>query len=290
MDIVFSLLLVFAGLSAVLIHLKKDQQDKQNQCKQCLDLLINLKILLISIQQHRGLSVGFLHGNASLRPKIRGLENAINQQWILVSQRFPKVRGQPLYEGISSHWGRLQTRWEQLSVSNNIEQHNRLITNLLYLIEDQAANNPHLLFQAKAAGLEIIWKELLETIEAIGQTRAIGMGVVNAGESKALDRIQLKFLIDKAITRLTQLDSRFSSNEQIRGRLKGLKADLAKAKDQSYRLKAFIERYLLTQHCSEVSSDDFFQLATSVIEPLDALFGEAANHLLGQTKQLRSKH
>ncbi|WP_156491858.1 MULTISPECIES: hypothetical protein [unclassified Oleiphilus] len=64
-------------------------------------------------------------------------------------------------------------------MTNNIEQHNRLIINLLYLIENQAESYLPMLSFGRDSGLDVIWKELLETIEAIGQTRAIGMGVVS---------------------------------------------------------------------------------------------------------------
>jgi hypothetical protein len=142
-------------------------------------LVKNLKVLLIFIQQHRGLTTGYLHGDRSLDNAVRQAKQRVDNQWRVIENDHPLIIEDQLFEGISTHWKRLSFRWQQKAVTNNIEQHNRLIINLLYLIENQAESYLPMLSFGRDSGLDVIWKELLETIEAIGQTRAIGMGVVS---------------------------------------------------------------------------------------------------------------
>lgn len=277
--VIVGIVLGFVGVGFYLWQRQEREGKREEPITLALDALGHLKALVIHIQQHRGLTTGYLHGNQNLLTQIQQAAMKVNHQWRYIQDLHPDVANEDLFEGVSSHWERLSTRWKQQTVSNNIEQHNRLITNLLYLIENQAEHNLRLVRYARDTGLDVIWKELLETIEAIGQTRAIGMGVVGAGESTTVERIQLKFLLDKVATRLKLLEEAFGKDSVKMDDKSWSKSYIDAAKDKAGSLQNFVETSLLARTRLEVSSETFFELATSAIEPLDALFGMAAQKM-----------
>ena len=257
--------------------LKKHQHRKLIEVQRSLEKLVALKDLLIHIQQHRGLSTSVLHGNESLKRNLEAKKNTLQGLWKGLLDNYPELFKDSLFEGIYSHWQRLEIRCLELSSSNNIEQHNRLITNLLYLIENQAEENRLLIHFTRQADLEVIWKELLETIEAIGQTRAIGMGLVSEGKSTAVERIQLKYLSDRVCSRLQTLNSAFmhtaasASESETYGNFSA-SACIKTAESKINELQTFINKNLLKAEIGNISGEQFFQLASSAIEPLDTLF------------------
>ena len=241
-------------------------------------LVQKLKVLLINIQQHRGLTTGYLHGDLSLDNAVRQAKMRVDNQWRTIENDHTLITEDKLFEGISTHWQRLSSRWQQ-SVVNNIEQHNRLIVNLLYLIENQAESYGPMLRFGRDSGLDVIWKELLETIEAIGQTRAIGMGVVSAGTSSAVERIQLKFLVEKVSSRLATLESSFNKESKVMENKHWARKFIREARDKADVLLVFIESSLLSGQTKSVSSETFFDLASAAILPLDELFVEAQQQI-----------
>ncbi len=258
---------------------KRHAQAQKNDIIETIDTLTHLKKLLILIQQHRGLSTGYLNGQHNLNNTITQTSNNIDKLWREVNRQFPKIVHDQLFEGISSHWARLKTRWQEQSISNNIQQHNRLITNLLYLIENQAESNPSLTRFARSSGMDIIWKELLETIEAIGQTRAIGMGIIGEGKSTAVERIQIQFLLEKANTRLSHLNEVFIDTINTKWCIDYT----SQAKANAILLNEFVATTFLDSKPKMVShegvSETFFKLASNTITPLDTLFVKATSSL-----------
>ena len=260
---------------------EKNRRDKllRDNARVCLTSLTTLKALLIYIQRHRGLTTGSLHGDASLRGQIQQVASKIDSLWQTTEHDFPAIAEEPLYEGIYSHWQRLNRHWQNQTVGNNIDQHSRLITNLLYLIENQAESNALLIKYGRETGLDVIWKELLETIEAVGQVRAIGMGVVSSGNSSAIERIQLKFLIDKVLSRLSTLNEALLKDSPCLINKEWSKPLISQANEKTNSLFGFIESSMLRGQLCNVSSETFFGLATSAIEPLDSLFNKASNEI-----------
>ncbi|MFT5717315.1 MAG: hypothetical protein ACI9T7_001506 [Oleiphilaceae bacterium] len=288
MMLVITLFLGLVCCSVLFMYqLKKNQRLKQADVQRCLTKLEVLKDLLLHIQQHRGLSTGFLHGDVSLKLNMMSTMNTVKNLWLSLARDYPKLTQDALFEGVSSHWQRLESRCLELTASNNIEQHNRLITNLLHLIENQAEENRLLIRFSRELGLNVIWKELLETIEAIGQTRAIGMGLVSEGKSTAVERIQLKYLNEKVLTRLVALNTSFAGDSGAVNAshvLEKCSVDpfIKTADAKIAELHAFIHKNLLQPKINTISGEDFFQLASSAIVPLNALFNLASNTLKEQ--------
>ncbi|MFT7185895.1 MAG: hypothetical protein ACI84K_001283 [Pseudohongiellaceae bacterium] len=278
------LVLIIAVLNFTFYN-KKQQQIKKQNVRYCLHKLVQLKSLLILIQQHRGQSTAYLHGDQNVFLSILQLRKQVDKQWRTLSTDYPALTTDKLFEGIHNHWDRLKVRFEALQATNNIDQHNRLLNNLLYLIENQAEQNIALTKMSRAAGLGIIWKELLDTIEAIGQTRAIGVGIVASRKSTAVERIQLKFLVDKVNNRLNELEKSLNTSKSLASKPTDInmawsKAFTQQAKINAEQLTLFINNQLLQDKVISISTEAFFNLASNTIKPLDEIFNQTSNRLM----------
>lgn len=284
MIITLSLVLIVVASMLVWFSTNRKKHAEKLELKNCLAQLNSLKSLLIQIQKHRGLTTGYLHGEKTLQTDIKTVRADVNKLWASLVSNHPSLTKDKLFEGISSHWQRLETRALTIEANNNIDQHNRLITNLLYLIENQTEKNSLLVALSREAGLDVIWKELLDTIEAIGQTRAIGMGIVSEGKSSALDRIKLKYLNDRVSTQFESLNKVFLERKPGEKRViilddKHSTSAIKNAQTKISELQSFIETKLLNSSVDSRSGADFFQLASAAIAPLNELFDLASTKL-----------
>lgn len=270
---------IFVAIAATAIYLMRlKQRQKRELCGVILTLnqLDEMKSLLLLIQRHRGLTSGCLQGDDKLKPNIDSTRSECDAHWQALHAARPELREDGLFEGIYSHWQRLRERWPEHEVGNNIDQHNRLILNLLYLIENLAEDSPQLALYARKHGFDMVWKEVLEAIEAIGQTRAIGTGIVASGKSSAVDRIRLKFLMEKVSNHLQQLLQNFSKapgdhSQEVE------RIQFAQARTEI--LMAFTNQYLLADQITDVSAERFFEVASEAINPLDQLFSTVLQRL-----------
>ncbi len=267
------------AIFASLLHRQRQQQQRCAAIRRTLDLLTALKSLLLLMQQHRGLTTGYLVGDKSLEASIRKVRDRIAEKMAAASRSQPALGEDPLFEGICNHWQRLQSHWNTQSVDNNVDQHNRLILNMLYLIENQACENPVLLAHSQRQGYHVIWKELLETIEAIGQTRAIGTSIVAAGETSAIDRVRLKFLMEQVDWRLKLLLKQFHRDldHSVSEPDNYARRTIEEAQSQARILFAFIDKELIQSESIGISTAHFFDLASATITPLDKVYGHLSH-------------
>lgn len=277
-------LLAVTGL-AVTFSLHRNKQRGLNT-KRCLQELADLKQVVILIQRHRGLSCGYLNGDIALDDSITPLQQELNQLWCSFDQAHPHIQQDKLYMGIREHWSRLQGHWRKQVLSNNMEQHNRLILNLLYLIENEAERNALLVKLSRTHGHDIAWKELLDTIETIGQTRATGMAVIAVGECSAVARIKLKFLLDKGQSQLEQIEQHFGKCQASPSEWSLSNASnqhlLKEAQQRTQALFNCIEEQVISTaelSYQQLSAKHFFDLASAAISPLDQLFNQALEQL-----------
>jgi len=241
-----------------------------------------LKKLLTHIQQHRGLSNGELNGDSQLRCRVSEVAKKVEKDWECLKSVDGDVINLDRFTGIYTHWNRLKIRYSGLSVRNNLEQHNRLIMNLLYLIEDVAESHQLDFIRTDVRGSEVIWKELLETAESIGQVRALGTGIVAAGSCDSIQRIRVRFLNEKIKRMLKELITGLQcslDNGSSRELIAPLLDQVSKTEDSINELIILNETELFSQQGIKISSEDYFSLASRCIEPLMTLFDEGLNRL-----------
>lgn len=201
MSVPFSFIFIFVvvpilALSTAIYGLLKRKKMEEALFYRGIHYLKRLRTVLMHIQQHRGLSNSALNGNAQVEDDINKIESIIAREIAEISAINGWVRENPKWESILDHWQRIQSTYKSLESEANLKQHNSLIANLLYLIDDLAYAH-HLGRSGFIDTSETNWRNLLFITEYIGQARALGMGVVSRGFCTNVLRIQLNHLVVK---------------------------------------------------------------------------------------------
>ncbi len=244
-----SFIAVVLLLAIGLMLLKQQHQKKQQLKHECLKHLLRLKKLMEYFQYHRGLSARYLNGKTEVADELR-------QKQRLIAQVLPSLALLARHSSLSEHWQSLLDHWQRLFANNllispedNLEQHNRLINTLLYLIEDVtelgywSSRDHH-----KGIGSIVA---ILHTTEWIGQARALGSGMLAANHCCVNDQSQMNLIQTKLELCLQQ----HSSNEE--------------SLDKLFQLNEVISQTFLLQPTSNqlpISSSEYFDIASAAIE------------------------
>lgn len=196
------LIVVTLPLGSVLIlaFLATRRRRKQRRQRQQRGLrwLEALRKMLDLLQQHRGLSTGYLNGSTSLLTQIKQLQAHIRDTQAQIIGVHASIQQNDRWQALSEHWARLTDKFRSLSTPDNLRQHNQLIQSLLYLIDDIAQQTDLLLLKNTGdQPLILAWRELLTAVECVGQARAVGTGAVAAGQCDTITRIRLNYLYQK---------------------------------------------------------------------------------------------
>jgi hypothetical protein len=148
------------------------------------------------------------------------------------------------WSSLIDHWSRLGGGYLQGDGEKNFKQHNILIANLLYLIDDVA--DVHHLSKVTGDAMDTDWRYLLSIAEYIGQARALGTGVAAKGECSSVLRIQLNHLRNKISS---SVDSSWPDN----------------SRSEIQQLLRCIETQLIIER-PNIQAGDYFKLATRCIE------------------------
>lgn len=242
--------LVIASVFMFMVS-KKNRKARQ---KRGLQWLSSFRELLSHIQKHRGLTSGFLNGGMALKLDIELMQSEVSLDLKSIARIDSGIENNSRWCGLTQHWARLAGNYQTHSVSHNLSQHNMLIKNVLYLIDDLAQECDLLLLKSRdAKPLHLYWRELLSAAEYIGQVRAIGVGVSTAKHCDSISRIRLNYL-----------------SEKIEGNTQRLWRELGDDPKQAIcveQLLECIEKQLVLEK-PNVAPSDFFDLATAAIDSL----------------------
>jgi hypothetical protein len=207
--------------------------------------LKRLRTLLMYIQQHRGLTNGFLSGNLSVADDIKKIEVLVAREIAELSAIEGWIQDNKKWDSIIDHWKRINAHYQTIDADINLKQHNTLIANLLYLVDDLAYAH-HLGKLGLIEATDTDWRNLLFVAEYIGQARALGMGAVSRGHCTSVLRIQLNHLVVKIESNINPVWSE-STRQDFRNFI------------------TVIEEQVITNTPS-ISPADYFKLATVCIE------------------------
>lgn len=256
--LVISLLGGFAFflIITVAIYIARRRSQKIIYTRQSLGLqwLKDLREFLAKIQKHRGLSAGFLNGEQSLMNEIQILQRSIAQDVVKIEAKGQWMKGSERWRNITDHWGRLSIKFSSYEPSHNLSQHHQMIQNTLYLIEDMA--DEHSLIRLQGEGkknVEFLWRDLLQTIEYMGQARAIGTGVAAAGICGSVDRIKLNYLHKKIENGAALISEELLHDADVNAHV--------------FVLLDYIDTKILSAKC-DVSPSDYFSTATKSLDYL----------------------
>jgi len=207
--------------------------------------LKGLRSLLMHIQQHRGLTNSYLNGNTQTEAEIARLEAITRKEIFDVEDIDAWLITNPKWESIIDHWSRLTIMFKTTEPENNLKQHNNLIANLLYLIDDLAY--AHQLGQlGMVDSTDSDWRHLLSLAEYIGQARALGMGAVSRGQCSTLLRTQLNHLRVKIESNINRNWAEITQHD-------------------FHQLLTAIEKQVVVEKTS-ISPTEYFALATQCIK------------------------
>ncbi|MCG8315899.1 MAG: hypothetical protein MI976_22030 [Pseudomonadales bacterium] len=275
MEIVWGLgllVLLFAFLS--ILGQRRNASRKMLQ-KNGLESVLLLKALIALIQQHRGISFGIKNGDTTLCSQLTSVQSQINDAKHQLIANTRVLLSMERWIHCASHWDKLQKNWQELTANDALLQHNCLIRNLLYLLEDVAA--VHQLFDEALPHkpkVALLWKDLLQIGECIGQARAMGTGIAAAKTCSGVAKIRMMFLVER-IKRTADI-----SLPQVCALL-GDSGEASLA-DIDTRLKGFlcsVEEHLLGTHAPSISAQDYFLSATQILDEVFKLFDSAVLEL-----------
>tara|TARA_R110001583_G_scaffold22238_1_gene83531 strand:- start:1986 stop:2801 length:816 start_codon:yes stop_codon:yes gene_type:complete len=248
------LIILFALLYFYYREVKKSNKSRHLQGLLCLN---SFRHLLALIQQHRGLTMGYINGDHSLLNRIHSLKHQVNQQLSDIKKEQLGLASNLIWIGINDHWLRLSSHFAQYESDHNFRQHCNLIVNLQHLIEDSAEQH-HLqeLVCSNKQNANFLWNQLLNTAEHVGQARAVGTSIAAAKKSTSIQRIKLNYLKNYINV--------FLSNENLSSDAKSPRA-----------LLTAINNQILIDN-PNIAAEEFFNLATAA---LDVIFGQFDDYL-----------
>ena len=196
--------LTYAGyylLDDVHQHAQEKQQEMDG-----LQYAIQVSALLELIPQHRGMTNGLLQGDERFRAKIAAMQPALekaladadaaDQQW------GAELRLHEQWQQIRSRWLRLHGDARQLAAEASWQQHTALIADYLDLIYRITINSPLYTEDDPATRhlIEVNFHYLPQLIEALGQLRGSGSGMIADGKITDLEHHEFDRLISAVST------------------------------------------------------------------------------------------
>lgn len=249
--LVISALIGFAIIAGI-IRIRHNRIRRLQQLRG-LEWLEKLRQLLAHLQQHRGLSSGYIAGNHALQGDLDNLHNLIRRDMEVINRVDDWICENSRWQGIGEHWQRLINRFKALERDENINQHNRLLTNLIYLIEDIAETHHLKSLCQQADEGQRVWHDLLIAAEHIGQARAIGTAITASGQCDSVSRIQMSYLSSKIELTSQNLMGNLGLPQQAQHKLREL-------------LQCIQHRVLLD--APQIESKIYFNLASGCLEEI----------------------
>lgn len=243
---IFVIMPGFALLTAIFALVRRRRAEKK-LFQTGIIYLKKLRIFLMYVQQHRGLTSSFFNDNFALAEEIDQLEHRINEIIVDIQRVNGWMQRNAKWENLVDHWQRIKAYFKNTNAEVNHKQHNNLIANLLYLMDDLAYAH-HLGRLGMVDTTNAKWRKLLFIAEYVGQARALGVGVASKRHCNSVSRIQLHHLILK-----------IESN---------IDPDWPESTQNDFRQLLRIIQQQIIVELPSISADDYFKIATSCIEHL----------------------
>lgn len=258
--------LIVLGLIAFGFYLRRQMIRRQ----QLLGVrwLQAMRILLAHIQKHRGLAAGVMSGDRSLAPQLEEVQQFIGRDLLHIADVGGWAKDNVNWLAVTAHWARLAGRLHSMGLLNAIDQHNRLIKNILVFIDDIAAEY---YLTKDVRGAPNNWRELLAAAESVGQARALGTALTAGGR-------YFEFALK---TRAELIQVMLQLQEMLE------KTDLPLVQQQAVNeLLTYIKTHILVSE--ESSAADFFARATSCLDCILLAFDAELNQVHKRLSHVRN--
>ena len=240
-------------------------------------------------QQHRGLSAGYLGGNAAMKPKLDAKQAevvaAIKAVDELERRHAALLKISPEWSGVKADWEKLRGGLESMKVPETLAAHGALIERVLRL-QVQAADAGSLVGDPDIDSfylIDTLIHRLPAMLERLGKVRAKGTGTLSKKEISEADKVE--FQVHLAVLKQTldvlrlNLDKAGRQNPAIATSLNRLGADLATASNEVMSMIAddllsgrfSIPPQTYFDKCTDTIDIGYRGLFTTLIPTLDSL-------------------
>lgn len=242
--------------------------------------------LLMLLQQHRGLSSGWLAGNQSFGERMLARRREIDEVLPRLAQAIRKEQA-GVANCLSANALRLfRFRWSETvaglargSVEQNIAEHGFLIGEVLEWLAGLGEARIALLAPEHVPmSLARNFAQRLPALsEYLGQARAIGSSVAARQECSPVARVRLLFLVSRAEAILSQAWEAAGANPAERGAAEAARRAVGE-------MISMVRTHMLLSRGVAVSSDTYFQVATRAIDGVFAWVDACGNDLEGRLR------
>ncbi len=264
----FAIAAIFVAY-AVQLHVQiTDNRDE----KRGLEVIEPVLDMVRLLQQHRGLTVGALGGELSLREKASGKESELDDASKLIDVTNAKLgddlRFSAEWKGIKADWENLKTTWPNMKIEDNRKAHDALVDRTLAMVS-LVTDSSGLL---RDAGLDTFYLidttalHLPDLLERLGTISAAGTGVLAAkqiDERGKLDFSAKLGVLDNVVHEIKQnLGRAAEANPALREKLNGFSARLLGATDETLDV---VRNEIMTGQFN-TASRDYYNKATAAID------------------------
>lgn len=274
MSLLFLICALLTGAS-VLVVLRKTRARISQQCLMGLKDITQIRRLIETLPQHRGMANALLQGDESFRSKLTTLQAQINKD---IQALQTQLSGNDCW-GATDRVRKINKAWSTIlenpgnsSASKSFSRHTALIAEVLYLINDVA----------DAAGLlnDTGYSQLVDTAintlplvtETLGQARGIGTGAAARGRCSTDVRVKLRYLLTNtrqvsgAVNKAVLSTLSEQNTREVSGFNKPATEALNESRQAIVNFLSLLETGIIHDRSIEITPADFYAAGTSAIQ------------------------
>lgn len=234
----------------------------REQRRQAIVQIRLLRELLEQAQRHRGLSFGAMSGERVLEARRWTVHQQLVQLLKVIATHEATLYWYDSWHQTRDLWQQIESGFEHESAEHLLLLHNQMISCLLQTIEALANRFDLICLGRLAPQAEGLWLELLQNIELLGQSRAVGTGIAANRQNLPVWRDQLQLLNCQINEQSYAALARLISDPDLRTLVSQPVRDAEDALDVLLeQIRSLLER----QPTAGVHSVEFFQVATRAI-------------------------
>lgn len=297
---VFFSFIISLALSYLLISEKNIIVDKLEQQHMGLIQINGIRNFLQYIPQHRGMTNGYLNGDASFKSKILDKRKTINNNFdkaIEIARSSQNAFGtETKITKLRKQWKSLESQAFNLEAPDSFKRHTNLITKVLGLIQEISDDSKLSLANKldEKYLLDSITQHIPFITEEMGKARGLGNGIVSAKKITPLQHQKLSELLVNIKVTNDALDRGFEKIYSVNKELKEkLKSDSDRLSKQLINFKININS-VLNNSFSGFTSKEYFESGTSPINTafkiFDTIIPELENNISTDYKRIQAEN
>jgi methyl-accepting chemotaxis protein len=249
--------------------------------------LAALQEVVAQLQQHRGLSAGWLAGDETLAAKRAAVLQAMERAEQGLQASLQAADATPAH---LARWQENQQRWaelqaqvaqRQLGAAESLARHSELVAAQGELA-DLLLDDYGLSLDPQADGYFLIMAALVDSpalTERLAQLRGLGTAYLAAGKLPPEGRLALNSLQDRAAEKFASMNRNFAKAAAASDRQLDLSAQAERVQAQVAEALALLERSVMKSAALKLPAADYFAQFSQAIDAVHALNASSRQHL-----------